>query len=143
MKTVRGQDALLLLMASALAVTASGCAVGFRSFSIDSTSRTPFMGFELKERKPKSSAPVYNSISRSDDDAVRIEPALRSQSTSANSLLNLSLKNPFSVKSPEASTTSNRKADQQPPSIAIPATVNPGASSPVNRASNTSNLDFQ
>ena len=143
MKTVRGQHAVLLLLASALAVTASGCAVGFRSFSIDSTSRTPFMGFELKERKAKSSAPVYNSISRTDSDAVRIEPALRSQSTPSNSILSLGLKNPFGTKSSDASPHANHKSESQTSSIAIPITVSQGASSPVNRPTNAANFDFQ
>jgi hypothetical protein len=46
----------------------NGCAVGSRSFSIDSNSRVPFFGLELKERKPKSTAPAYQSIGRSTDD---------------------------------------------------------------------------
>lgn len=53
---------------------AIGCTVGGRSVSIDSNSRIPFFGLELKERQRKSSGPPIHSI-RSDQKAdVRIEP---------------------------------------------------------------------
>ena len=53
---------------------AIGCAVGGRSVSIDSNSRIPFFGLELKERQRKSSGPPVHSIRSDQKTDVRIEP---------------------------------------------------------------------
>lgn len=49
-----------------------GCAVGGRSVSIDSNSRVPFFGLELKERK--SSGPPIHSIRHDEKSSVRLDP---------------------------------------------------------------------
>lgn len=51
-----------------------GCAVGGRSVSIDSNSRVPFFGLELKERQRKLNGPPAHSIRSSHKTDVRIEP---------------------------------------------------------------------
>lgn len=53
---------------------AIGCAVGGRSVSIDSNSRIPFFGLELKERQRKSNGPPVHSIRSDQKTDVRIEP---------------------------------------------------------------------
>lgn len=53
---------------------AIGCAVGGRSVSIDSNSRIPFFGLELKERQRKSNAPPVHSIRLDQKTDVQIEP---------------------------------------------------------------------
>ena len=68
MKAIRGRCACTASVIVMTVIHLSGCAVGSKSFSIDSNSRIPFFGLELKERKPKSSAPAYRSIGRSIDD---------------------------------------------------------------------------
>ena len=83
MKTVRGLRFDIVRSGSisclsALGLMVSGCAVGGKSFAIDSNSRVPFFGLELKERKPKSDLPTFNSISRSSNDLARLEPAIQS-----------------------------------------------------------------
>ncbi len=87
MKAVRGRCVLLFCLSPALFAVGSGCTVGGKSFSMDSNSRVPFFGLELRERKPKSTAPTYNSISRSNTDGSRVEPALRVGSSTASTLL--------------------------------------------------------
>lgn len=87
MKAPRSRCVVLACLTLALNVLASGCAIGGKSFSIDSNSRVPFFGLELKERKPKSAVPSYNSISRSNADQSRIEAALRVGPSSPNGLL--------------------------------------------------------
>ncbi len=76
MKAARRRFAFLFCTTLAIVLPLSGCTVGSKSFSMDSISRMPFFGLELKERKPKSSAPTYNSISQSAANGSRIEPAL-------------------------------------------------------------------
>lgn len=80
--------ALLCGLVCTFSVAASGCTMGGKSFSIDSNSRIPFFGLELKERKPKVNAPSFNSISRADADSSRIESALQIRSSTSLSLLN-------------------------------------------------------
>lgn len=146
MKTARGRNATLLIVMAASAVMMSGCTVGFRGFSMDSISRVPFFGFEVKEWRPKSSAPVYNSISLSDNEAARIEPAIKTQTTTPSSnLLTLGLKNPFNSKSSDTPSAATQRFDQTPKSIAIPPTVSQGSFSPVDRATADarSSPDFQ
>lgn len=74
MKAVRVRIPLLFCLAASL-LTAAGCAVGGKSFAIDSNSRIPFFGLELKERKKKSGAPTYNSISRGEQDRSFLQAA--------------------------------------------------------------------
>ena len=81
MQTVRGQSAFVSCLATVLIVAFSGCAVGGKSFSIDRNSRVPFLGLELKERKPKDALPSYRSISKSESDQSRFQSALQSGST--------------------------------------------------------------
>lgn len=76
MKTARPRFAFLFCAALATIAPAGGCTVGSKTFSMDSISKMPFFGLELKERKPKSAAPSYNSISQSAANAPRIEAAL-------------------------------------------------------------------
>jgi len=87
MKAAHRPFAVLFCAATAFAGLASGCTVGGKSFYIDSNSRVPFFGLELKERKPKSSAPSYDSISHSRTDNSRIETALGTGSSTSVGLL--------------------------------------------------------
>jgi hypothetical protein len=52
----------------------TGCTVGGRSVSIDSNSRIPFFGLELRERRRKSDGPPAHSIRSDRKTDVRIEP---------------------------------------------------------------------
>ena len=61
----------------AVAALVSGCTVGGKSFSMDSNSRAPFFGLELRERKPKSSSPNFSTISRSKTDRHRFDSAVQ------------------------------------------------------------------
>lgn len=76
MKTAHRRLAFLICTALTSVWPLSGCTVGGKSFSMDSNSRIPFFGLELRERKPKSSVPSYNSISRSAAIPLRIETAV-------------------------------------------------------------------
>ena len=78
MKAAFGRFALIVCVLSVMTVMSSGCTVGGKSFAIDSNSRVPFFGLELKERKRKETAPAYRSISRSPSDEVSVKVALRS-----------------------------------------------------------------
>ena len=77
MKVVYGRAVTLICLMSFFTGVLSGCTIGSKSFSIDSNSRVPFFGLELKERKPKTSAPSYKSISRSDRDLSDVKIALQ------------------------------------------------------------------
>jgi len=81
MKAAFGRFALTVCMISAITVLSSGCTVGGKSFAIDSNSRVPFFGLELKERKRKETAPAYRSIARSSSDEVSVKVALQSLSS--------------------------------------------------------------
>lgn len=82
MKAALGQFASIVCMMSAMALVSSGCTVGGKSFAIDSNSRVPFFGLELKESKRKQSAPAYRSIARSSSDEISVKVALQSMSSS-------------------------------------------------------------
>jgi hypothetical protein len=45
-----------------LSLNLTGCAVGSKSMSIDSTSRMPWFGLELKGRKKKTEGPLFPSV---------------------------------------------------------------------------------
>jgi len=81
MKAAFGRFALIGCIFSAMTVLNSGCTVGGKSFAIDSNSRVPFFGLELKERKRKEGAPAYRSIARSSSDDVSVKVALQSFSS--------------------------------------------------------------
>lgn len=53
---------------------AMGCAVDGKSVSIDSNSRIPFFGLELKERSRKSAGPPIHSIRADGQSDARVEP---------------------------------------------------------------------
>jgi hypothetical protein len=87
MKGVYGHTVYSVCLMSMISGILSGCTIGGKSFSIDSNSRVPFFGLELKERKPKSIAPSYQSISQTNRDASEVKVAL--QVGPASSLLGL------------------------------------------------------
>lgn len=87
MQAARGQSAFVSCLAMGLILSFSGCAVGGKSFAIDSNSRVPFFGLELKERKAKDKAPSYRSISQSDRAKTQFQPALQSNSASQTQFL--------------------------------------------------------
>lgn len=78
MKAAFVRFALIVCMISTMTVLSSGCTVGGKSFAIDSNSRVPFFGLELKEGKRKASAPAYRSIARSPSDEISVKVALQS-----------------------------------------------------------------
>lgn len=63
-----------------LAMSVNGCAVGGKSFSMDSNSRVPFFGLELRERKAKSSSPAFSTISRAASDQARVDLVVQASS---------------------------------------------------------------
>ena len=83
MKSISIPSLLLTSLMTTVVVSFSGCAIGGKSFSIDSNSRVPFFGLELKERKPKSTAPAYRSISWSGSGTPEVEVALQRTATTA------------------------------------------------------------
>lgn len=58
-----------------LSIALGGCAVGGKSMSIDSTSKMPWFGLELKGRKPKSDGPQFRSVKSDQGDKSRIATA--------------------------------------------------------------------
>jgi hypothetical protein len=77
MKAICVPSLWLASLMTAVVVSFSGCTVGGKSFSIDSNSRVPFFGLELQERKPKSTAPAFRSISWSGGGTPEVEVALQ------------------------------------------------------------------
>ena len=51
----------------------AGCAVGSKSMQIDSTSRMPWFGLELKERSKKSEGPAFRAVKSERDRQSRID----------------------------------------------------------------------
>ncbi|MBS0206681.1 MAG: hypothetical protein JSS49_27710 [Planctomycetes bacterium] len=49
-------------MAMYLSLAVCGCVVGSKSMSVDSISKMPWFGLELKERKRKSDGPQFRSV---------------------------------------------------------------------------------
>ena len=72
------RTSLIVCCSAVLTATLCGCTVGSKSFSMDSNSRVPFFGLELRERAKKDDSPRFNSISRSHLDHSRVESALQS-----------------------------------------------------------------
>lgn len=81
MKVISVPSLWLASLMTTVVVSFSGCTVGGKSFSIDSNSRVPFFGLELQERKPKSTAPAYRSISWSGGGNPEVEVALQRTAT--------------------------------------------------------------
>lgn len=75
--SVRGRCLFTWCLLAIMAAMQGGCTIGGKSFTMDSNSRIPFFGLELKERKPKSSAPAYQSIARTFDTATDVKVALQ------------------------------------------------------------------
>jgi hypothetical protein len=65
---------LILLVASTLSLLAGGCSITRKSASIDSISRTPFLGLELAPKR-NSPAPETHRIRMDQRDRVDVEPA--------------------------------------------------------------------
>ncbi len=63
-----------------IAFAAPGCAIGSKTMSIDSTSRMPWLGLELKGRKPKSDGPPFRSVRNENGDKSRIDTLGRKSS---------------------------------------------------------------
>lgn len=162
MKTAHRQFAFLICGTVAAIMALGGCTVGSKSFSMDSISRTPFFGLELKERKPKSSAPTYNSISQSAAIVPRIEPALGLGSSSGALSKPIALSSkpvdlqmasdgrragtgvPATIKNDASGLDTSSKPvakGRQPQSIPLPRTDDqPGT---LDRQTNPSVVDFQ
>lgn len=74
MSAVPGRSKIsLCCLGLCVCLVASGCAVAGKSMSIDSTSRMPWFGLELKERSRKSQGPSFRSIANDSESSVRIE----------------------------------------------------------------------
>ena len=145
MKAVRGRFACLMSLASAFAVGIGGCTIGGKSLYIDSNSRVPFFGLELKERQRKASGPSYNSIRRSDADPSRVETAVGGSSSTSVNLLKKGDKRLASVKvdksSDPGSVSQKVPKSKSVQSIPLPRTDDdPG--SPDRRVA-TSVIDFE
>ena len=56
-----------------ISIAICGCAVGGKSMSIDSTSRMPWFGLELKERKRKTDGPAYRAVNLDKNSKSRVE----------------------------------------------------------------------
>lgn len=78
-----------LWLATAAAVAISGCAVAGKSMSIDSTSRMPWFGLELKGRKKKAEGPAFPSVRLDKHRKSRVDTAGRSMTESVGDLANL------------------------------------------------------
>ena len=58
-----------------LGLSVCGCAVGGKSMSIDSTSRSPWFNLELKERKKRADGPAHRAIRFDKSSHLRLETA--------------------------------------------------------------------
>ncbi len=76
MKAAFGHTVYIACLMSIFSGVMCGCTIGGKSFSIDSNSRVPFFGLELKERKPKRTVPSYQSISQTNRDKSDVKIAL-------------------------------------------------------------------
>jgi hypothetical protein len=126
----------------------SGCTIGGKSFSIDSNSRIPFFGLELKERKPKSIAPVYQSIARTNADTSEIKVALQIGHSTPGNALNKRAKRLASTSVPGIDLVSDRvPATHLNPNDGIAQTIplprTDETQRRVDRQSSPRNVDFQ
>lgn len=70
----RRETRICILWLGIGAVTAiTGCAVSSKSMQIDSTSRMPWFGLELKERSKKSEGPAFRAVKSERDRQSRID----------------------------------------------------------------------
>ncbi|MEI8016930.1 MAG: hypothetical protein WCH39_01965 [Schlesneria sp.] len=130
MKAVYGHTVCIVCSMSIFSGILSGCTIGGKSFSIDSNSRVPFFGLELKERKPKSTAPSYQSISQTNRDSSEVKIALQVGSGSSvsglkkrdNRLVATSLSDRIPLYSTPAKGVATTAGDMQTPSIPLPRT---------------------
>jgi hypothetical protein len=65
----------LVVSGVVVALAASGCAVGGKSMSIDSTSKMPWFGLELRERKKKQHGPAFPSVRLDEKSKANVQPA--------------------------------------------------------------------
>ena len=150
MKAVYGHTVCVLCLMSIFSGILSGCTIGGKSFSIDSNSRVPFFGLELKERKPKSTAPSYQSISQTNRDSPEVKIALQVSSGSPVSRFkkreNRLVATSLSDRDPSYSITpkgvTSTTGDLQTTSIPLPRTDLEHAQH-VDQRTNSSGVDFQ
>lgn len=117
---------LLALSLGFVSYGAVGCAVDGKSVSIDSNSRIPFFGLELKERSRKSAGPPIHSIRADGQSDARVEPLGLVKSVASLSRL---------------SERWDRKSSSLP-TIALPTTGERlGVDTPVSRSS--TEIDFR
>lgn len=126
---VRGRFAFSFCLGLLPAILASGCVVGSKSFQIDSNSRVPFFGLELKERSPKKDGPSYNTISRSNSSQSRVKTAVQLGSPPASLRLLRPNDRPLAAtvgteidpqqSSNSASVSANVAAQTSPPSLDV------------------------
>ena len=62
-----------------------GCAVGSKSMSIDSTSKSPWFNLELKGRKRKSDGPDFRSVRNEQGEKLQIDTLGRKKGDSNDS----------------------------------------------------------
>lgn len=72
-----------------LTLNLTGCAVASKSMSIDSTSRMPWFGLELKERKKKTEGPLFPSVRLGKEKKSRLAAVGLSGGTSTGETENL------------------------------------------------------
>ena len=159
MKAMHSRCAFSACSITALVVLLSGCTIGGKSFSIDSTSRIPFFGLELKERGPKSSAPVYRSIAQSTSDrsdvtidlqVARIAAGRTVPSASNSPAISISTSNshPAMAKSRRIESSFARKTNlledrKIKPKVSIPLPRTDVRQRELDRTSAVQQIDFQ
>ncbi|HEY0983585.1 hypothetical protein [Schlesneria sp.] len=156
MKAANHRFALTACMMLALAVPVSGCTVGGKSFAIDSNSRVPFFGLELKERKRKDTAPSYKSISRSSRDEVSVKVAFQNSATnqasdskkhSSQPVSTQFVSDPVTPSTPRGKTGQPTAASltvtQDPPVASIPLPRTDDLPSSRDRRAASLKIDFQ
>jgi hypothetical protein len=149
MTAAQSRPLFVLGWALLLNMLGSGCTVGAKSFSMDSTSRMPFFGLELKERKPKSTAPTFNSISRSNADVSRVESPLRALPLNTNGLVKTSGGQLVAVTEYDAPRPTTGSFADTPDAVkpqpvqSIPFPMIGGRQSPTGRPESGEIIDFQ
>jgi hypothetical protein len=141
------RTSLIVCCSAMLVATLGGCTVGSKSFSMDSNSRIPFFGLELRERTKKDDGPRFNSISRSSLDYSRVETAVQSSTPGSNGLVRTGhASNLAVVASSDTSPQSAMVPVQQPPAKNVISTAIPLADEPVkmtDRLASIQSTDFQ
>lgn len=148
MKAIRGQSTKIVCLVSMFVVILSGCTVGGKSFSIDSNSRVPFFGLELRERNRKSSAPAYQSISRTKETNAEIRIAMQGRPTTPSVRVtrpesrSVSI-GPVQVTRPPREETAKTKSLADKGSLAIPLTKAADSRKAPGLSVASDNVDFQ